>query len=256
MSDQTPDAIRDLAAGYALGALTPEEARAFEAAMVASPELAQEVAEYREVNALLAFSGTRPPQASVKERLLQQVSASKTVPLRTRSARGWLAPVFGLAAAAAAVLAFQLNQQVDALREQLSARNVKLAATEAKLARREVTLDALLTAETDLKVVQLTTTGDRPPGIQFFWNRRANLGVLHAFRLPPAPVGKVYQLWLMRDGKPIPSATFNSESDGHALVQAFALPAGGGFDAAAITVEPDGGSTTPTMPIVLIGTIQ
>jgi anti-sigma-K factor RskA len=242
-----------LAAGYALGALTPEETRAFETAMAASPDLAREVAEYREVNALLAYSATRPPQASVKERLLRQVSAAKTVPLRRPATRPWLVPALTVAAAAAAIVAVTLDRRVGALQHELDAREVRLAATEAKLERRETTLNTLLTAEADLEVVQLTTTGVRAPGIQFFWNKRANMGVLHAFRLPPVPAGKVYQLWLIRGGKPIPSTTFNSESDGHALVQAFSLPAGGEFEAAAITVEPEGGSTTPTMPIVLLG---
>jgi hypothetical protein len=38
------------------------------------------------------------------------------------------------------------------------------------------------------------------------------------------------------------------------LILTFALPAGG-MQAAAVTVEPEGGSTTPTMPIVLFGQV-
>lgn len=255
MTGPSPDAIRDLAAGYALGALTPEETRAFEAALAADPALAREVAEYREVNALLAWSDVRPPEPSVKERLLREVGAAKTVRFPAPASRRWLVPVLGLAAAAAAVLAVGRDQAARALKRELDAREVRLAAVEAKLARREETLNTLLTAEKELAVVQLATTGAQAPGIQFFWNRRSNMAVLHAFRLPPAPAGKVYQFWVLRDGKPIASATFNSEPDGHALVQAFALPAGGQFEAGAITIEPEGGSTTPTMPIVLFGKV-
>ena len=81
------------------------------------------------------------------------------------------------------------------------------------------------------------------------------MAVLHAFRLPPAPKGKTYQFWLLRGGKPLPSITFNADPDGRALVQAFSLPTGGGYEGAAITVEPEGGSTTPTLPIYLVGKV-
>ncbi len=253
MSAMIPDAIRDLAAGYALGALTPDETRAFEAAMKAAPELAAEVAEFREVNALLAHAQATAPSPALKARLADRIRRDKVVPLR--AGRSWLLPVVAVAAAASALWAVTLNQRLRTATDHLNSRDAKLAAVEAQLARKELTLNTLLTAESDLAVVQLTATGSQSPGIQFFWNRRSNMGVLHAFRLPPTPEGKVYQLWLLRDGTPYPSATFTSEADGHALVQAFALPGGGGFQAAAVTVEPVGGSTTPTMPILLVGKV-
>ena len=253
MSAMIPESIRELAAGYALGALTPEENRAFEAALAESPALAREVAEYREVNALLAHSAAHQPGAGVKDRLFQQIRRDKVIPIR--SPRTWLAPVLAVGLAAAAMLAVGLNRRVGALTEELNHRDVRIAAVQAQLANRERTLNTLLAAESDLTVLQLTTTGPQSPGIQFYWNRRSNTAVLHAFRLPPTPKGKVYQLWLLRDGKPYPSTTFNTGADGDALVEAFTLPGGGGFQAAAITVEPDGGSTTPTMPILLIGKV-
>ena len=57
----TPDdaSIRDLAAAYALGALSPEETRAFEAYLAGSPEARQDVAELRETAALLAVAGLK-----------------------------------------------------------------------------------------------------------------------------------------------------------------------------------------------------
>ncbi len=253
MSSTIPESIRELAAGYALGALTPAETAAFEAALARSPELAREVAEYREVNALLARGVAGEPSPLVKARMFQRIGQEKEVALRP--GRRWLAPVLGLTAAAAAVWGLSLDRRVRALTDQLGRRDVKLVAVEAQLSQRELTINTLLTAEADLKVVQLTTSGTGAPGIQFFWNRRSNMGVLHAFRLPQTAKGKVYQLWLIRGGKPYPSATFTAEYDGHALVQAFALPEGAGFEAVAVTIEPEGGSTTPTMPIVLLGKV-
>lgn len=253
MSATIPESIRELAAGYALGALAPEETRQFEAALAQSAELRSEVAEYREVNALLALHGTERPSAAVRERLLERVGRAKEVAFRPSAKGSFLMP---WALAASTVLAVGLGLRVRSLNRELEGSTASLAATAAKLARREETLDALLTAQFELTVVQLTTAGAQAPGIQFFWNRRSNQGVLHAFRLPPAAPGKVYQLWLIpRGGTPIPSRTFTSGADGHALVEAFQLPVDGGFETAAITVEPEGGSQTPTLPIYLIGKV-
>lgn len=248
-----PESIRELAAGYALGALTPEETRAFEKALAHSAELAHEVAEYREVNALLAHSAATRPGQEVKERLLQRIGRDKVVPLRPPRSR--LTPLLAIGLAAAALLAVGLGRRVQSLTDELGRRTLRLAATEAQLAKRELTLNTLLLAEADLTVVQLTATGAQAPGIQFYWNRRSNTAVLHAFRLPPAPKGKTYQFWVLRAGTPYPSITFNSDPDGHALVQAFSLPTGGGYEGAAITVEPEGGSTTPTLPIFMVGKV-
>lgn len=255
MSAIIPESIRELAAGYALGALTPEETKLFEEALGQSPELQRDVAEYREVNALLAAGRAGgAPAPSIKDRLMARVAETKVVSIAPPAKRTF--PWMATALAATTLLAIGLGGRARQLERDLTEKNAVLATTAAKLAKREETLNTLLTAEADLLVVHLTTTGAQAPGMQFYWNRRANRGVLHAFRLPPAGKGKAYQLWLIpKDGKPIPSVVFDSESDGHALVEAFQLQVEGGFDAAAITVEPASGSTTPTMPIVLVGRV-
>jgi anti-sigma-K factor RskA len=261
MSSTVPDSLRELAAGYALGALSAEEAQQFEAALARSPDLAREVAEYREVNALLATgAGTATPDPTLRDRLIARIRESKVVPLAPR--RPPIVPLLALGLAASAVLAAGLGLRVRSLGGQLRARDSALgvrdsvlAEREGKLAARERTLNTLLEAEADLAIAHLTTTGPNTPGIQLFWNRKASSAVLHAFRLPPAPAGRVYQLWFMRDGVPVPSQTFNSDPDGHALVQAFTVPEGGGFGAAAVTIEPEGGSPAPTTPVLLFGAI-
>lgn len=256
MSAIVPESVRDLAAGYSLGALTPEETREFEAALARFPELQRELADYRELTAVLATSAGASPSPALRQRLMERLGREKEgtlLPGATRSRLpGWILPV---ALAATTLLAVGLGLRGQRLDRQLAARTDSLAATAAKLARREATLDALLTAQFELTVVQLTTAGTEAPGIQFFWNRKTNQGVLHAFRLPPPAAGKVYQLWLIpRGGAPIPSETFTSAADGHALVEAFQLPVDG-FETAAITVEPAGGSQTPTLPIYLVGKV-
>jgi anti-sigma-K factor RskA len=263
MTPDTADSLRDLAPGYVLGALSPEEARTFEAALAGSPDLRREVAEYREVSALLSLRPGTAPAPELRERLLARVAAAKDARLhRARSVSG-VPGIAWLAIAASTVLAAGLGWQVirltgtvRGLETLIGDRDSVIAVREHKLAEREETLNTILTADRNLTVVHLGATGAEPVGIQFFWNRKHNRAIIHAFGLKPAQPGRVYQLWLMKDGKPIPSTTFNSEADGHALTLAFDVPAEGGYTAAAITEEPEGGSLQPTLPILLFGTVS
>lgn len=61
--------------------------------------------------------------------------------------------------------------------------------------------------------------------------------------------GEVYQLWVMRDGSPVPDGT-TGVTDGTLQIRTDAYRAG---DALALTVEPEGGSEQPTSePVVVL----
>jgi anti-sigma-K factor RskA len=251
MSTTSPDSLRELAAGYALGTLTADEAAQFEAAMAQSGALQRDVAEFREVNAMLASRERTAPDPALRGRLLSRIRDAKTATVPTTRRRG--APILSLALAATVLIAVAFGLRVRTLSDTVAQQDSVIAATEAALAERERTLNTLLLAESQLAIAHLVATGPDAPGIQLYVNRKSNTAVLHAFRLRPAPVGRIYQLWLMRDGVPVPSRTFNSDPDGHALVQAFSVPAGGGFSAAAVTLEPAGGSPAPTTAVLMFG---
>lgn len=248
MSDAPRDDLRDLAAGYTLGALSPEEARAFETALAGSPELRREVAEFREVNALLGAAETRAPADDLKQRLRERIRAGKVAPLPGPPApgrRSGAAIGLGIGMAASLLLAAGLYRQTRALNEALAEREQRLAA-------REATLNALL--EPAVQLTTLTATGEAPPVVQVFWNRANHSLVVHTFRLKPAPAGRAYQLWLLpKDGKPIASAVFDTEPGGHQLVQNISVPPDQPISGFALTVEPAGGSPQPTTTPIVFG---
>ena len=258
MSGEERQDLKELAAAYALGALGDAEARAFEAYLATSPEAQREVAEYREVNALLAESGAAGlavPSPDLRPRMLERIGKLKAVPLAPHRSLSWTP----WAAAAAIVLALGLGFNVVSLKRQLAEQQVAmdtlradLAARESRLAEREATLDAIL--EPGVTLTRLTSTAQPEPVIQLFWNRRSNRAITHAFALAPISAGRVYQLWFIpKGGAPIPSVTFTPESSGHALVQNIEVPAGLDLAAAAITNEPEGGSPQPTTPVLMVG---
>ena len=255
MSDAMPD-MRDLAPAYALGALEGEEKRAFEAALAASPELQRDVAEYRELNAVLAAGQAATPPADLRGRLLERVRGEKVVPLAAGKSptRPLFGILLGLGVAASTLLALGLGLRVRTLDRELASRDSVLALREESLSERERTLNAILEPGTELTV--LTTPGERPPGIQVFRDKLRNRLIIHAFRLTPAPSGRAYQLWILpKGGRPIPSRVFNSEVDGHALAEGIEIPENIVVEGFAITQEPAGGSPQPTSAILLYGKV-
>jgi anti-sigma-K factor RskA len=253
--------MKDLAAAYALGALDPAEARSFEAFLATSPEVRRDVAEFREVAALLATTteGAGPgPSSDLRERVLARVAKEKVVPLRPAAGRPNWVP---WAAAAAVLLAVGFGLQTISLRRQVADRDAAIAelrrdfgATQAELAAREATLNAIL--EPDVRLTTLTSTSTPAPVIQLFMNPKKKLALIHAFNLQPTESGRVYQLWFIpKGGKPIPSVTFNAEPTGHAMVQQVAIPEAPNLSVAAVTNEPAGGSPQPTTQPILVGAI-
>jgi anti-sigma-K factor RskA len=116
------------------------------------------------------------------------------------------------------------------------------------------TLDALTASE--VRVVNLTATGPRPPSAQMFWNQRSSRWTLFAHYLAPPAAGKTYQVWLVTTAnEKISAGTFTPDSTGHATLQADYALAGGpaSLQTVAVTLEPDGGVPQPTGPIILAG---
>ena len=257
MKTYTREELFDLAAAHAIGSTTAEEAAAIQAAMATSPELAAEVASFREVAATLARQQSMAPSPSVKTALLDRISASKVAsipvpsPEPVASASRWR-PI-GLVAAvtfAVAMGAWNVKLQNDVAERglQVDSLTQQLALASAEVTHRHSQLNTILEGEKDVYLVHMknidTVSG---PGVQFFWNQKQHRGLLHAFRLKPAPAGRSYQLWLLVDGKPVSASVFNSDAEGHALVANIQLPPSlDGVTDVLLTEEPAGGSPGPT----------
>jgi len=257
MSHPEQDTLQDLSAAYALGALSSEEARRFEAFLAGSPEAQREVAEYRDVAALLALGGPEAaPSADLRERVLSRIrgpsAGSPAAPRRPPAAWGALAA--GLVAAVGLGFGYVQLREARDLRAELGRTMQRLAATSELLTAREATLNAIF--EPGVRMFQLTASGDPDPLIQLFWDRERHRAIVHGYKLGSLPEGRAYQLWFIKDGAPVPSVTFKPEPTGHVKVEQIPVPADGEVSAAAVTVEPESGSTLPTSPIFLVGPLE
>lgn len=279
----TPDTWTEMAGAFALGTLDPDDRRAFEERLHVDPELQVLVAEYRE--ALGVVSDALPPAApphGLRSRILDRARSLRSPNASTiadrpeeteaslRSDRpidpnargtstGWR---FATAAAVLLSLglgawAMQLRERSAGLEQQVVTLTGELGQIRGELGQAEVDLaryDSIASAlvGTDLRFATLQAP-ETDPRMHLVFNPEQDVVLIAAVNLAPAPPGRIYQLWGIREGEdPVSLGTFDSGADNVAL-QALAVPADQEFDLSAVSEEPTGGSPQPTTTPFLAG---
>ncbi|HLW88639.1 MAG TPA: anti-sigma factor [Terriglobales bacterium] len=236
----------------ALGSLGGDERLALEEHLRECAACRRELESLRGDMALLSFStgGPKPPARS-RERLMAAI-AREPRGSAAPAKRWWmLAP--SLAVAALMLVIVLLMKQNSALRQQVARMDYDAAAQHVELRRaREVV--STLTASDAMRVTLVAAkTPPQPQGKAIYVRDRSNL-IFIASNMPAAPPEKAYELWLIpASGAPIPAGVFKPDAHGSATVVNPPLPGGVEAKAFAITIEPEAGSATPTMPIVMVG---
>jgi hypothetical protein len=101
----------------------------------------------------------------------------------------------------------------------------------------------------------LTLAGQDPApsaSAKVYWDIKSNRWVVSA-DLPPAPPGKTYQLWFVTHDAKISAGLISPDQNGHGYAVVRVPSNVTRLAAAAITLEPEGGSPQPTMPIYALG---
>ena len=229
----------DLKEAYALGALSEEERREVEEYLETHPELRTEVEDLRSVANLLAFSPREyEPSPKLRRDLMNRISSSPgATPAAgpsTRQSGFWR--LFGPGGLAAAVVLTLVATGMFTWNASLQEENQALQGE--LQGQRTYALEGTGAAqEVRGEVVRLG-------------NDRA---VLVADDLPSPPEGKTYEAWILRDDVPEPAGLFEPNETGSA-----AAPIEGsieGADVVAVTVEPSGGSSSPTDDPLITATI-
>lgn len=223
---------------------------------VARQRLIQQVArEKKIVSAPAAPAAATQPQAQIAQfgRSGSVLSIEDHPPKRRGIAV--LAGVGWAIAAALAVAATFLYQDGQSLRNNFTAQSAELQRLNTDAASAHQLMDAL----TDPKALRVTLTPKAQPakapigGITY--NPDKGALVFLASDLNPLQQYKAYELWVIpADGSaPIPAGTFHPDDRGNASVIMPDLPKGVPAKAFGVTIEPDGGSQTPTLPIIMAG---
>jgi anti-sigma-K factor RskA len=261
----THDEMVVLAPAYVLGALEPDERRAFESHLAECDRCVSEVRSLGRVTAGLAQTVPQvTPRAALRDRILQSVGArdarAAEPKVGARWALGnWLAYAASVAVATAAVLyAMNLRARVESLEGRLEVAQLRLAANDRLLVEmRQAAFEtqsamAVLTAA-DLTRVDLQGAPAAPLAAgRALWSRQSGM-VFAANNLPPLPAGKIYQVWLVASGPPISAGLVAPDEVGRGL-GFFRTPVDvTGPVTVAVTIEPEGGVPAPTGVFYLTG---
>jgi len=245
---------QDLAAEYAVDALDPESARAFEAMLATDPELKALADDLREAAAMLAYDAPRHlPPPELRERVLAGIraEAEASVPAPAlaspvaapRSGGSNLLP-WALAAGFAVTTA-SLWMERDALQKE--ATDLKREAFEL---RNGNALAKVQIATLSSKLDEYAKTS-----AVIVWDPAKQQGVLKLANLPRPAAGKDYQLWVI-DSKypqPVDGGVVPVNDSGIAQVSFTPKQPIRKANKFAISVEPMGGVPEPTGTIVFLG---
>jgi anti-sigma-K factor RskA len=245
---------------YAVGALDPGEERDLEAHLRSCAECQSELAAFRGDAALLALSavGPAPPQRARQRLVAAIASEPRKQPVWPEMILGtlrprWLAFVPMAAAVLLAIFSLMLWRVESKLQSRLDRTQAELQDTQEQLQKDEE-LVALLNSPESMRVTLVAAKSPPQPQVKTVYSPKMGRLLLVAGNLQSLPQNKVYELWLLptNGGAPMPAGTFRTDAQGNATMDHMMPEAGIAAKGFAITMEPEGGSATPTLPILMI----
>ena len=226
--------VHALSGAYAVDALDDIERAQFERHLVECAECRAEVDSLRAGAAMLAELEPVGPSPALRSRILAEVATVRPLPPQVLEVRPRRRRFPALVAAAAAVVAVGVGGGIvyDRLAEDTPRINV--SATE-----------RVLDAPDAERYVQRFNDGSRATVY-----RSVELGqaVIVTEGMADPGEGKVYELWLERDGEMIAAGFMPDGPDNTVLLSGDAASA----DGVGITVEPEGGSAEPNLDSAVV----
>lgn len=272
---------------FAMQLLSAAEAAEIARHVEHCPDCKQELGALQGDLALYAHTvDLHSPSPQARERLLKQVSREKKIvsiarlpatdvsprsgsssgsdrdslhehgEQQPRSVVGRLLPWAGWAIAAGlAVTAGNLYRERNGLRSAVTSDAGQLARLTADEAAARQLLDTMNDTTAMRVTLQKPQTAPVPQARATYVANKGAL-IFTASNMEPLLQSKVYELWLIpADGRdPIAAGTFHPDARGNASLIMPKLPAGIEAKAFGVTVEEEGGATTPTLPIIMVGT--
>lgn len=243
--------VEDLIALYALDALDADDRARVERQLATDARARALLDELRTaVDQLNASAGEVEPPTRVKQRLMARVDADlASRDMIARKSSAWehlmrmLFPITAALAVTSILIAIGLGLWAASLQRQLAQAQQELA----------------LLQSPGLRVVSLPVAENAPTAAQITFLAAPGevTGLLTVSGLTPLAPNQTYQFWLLRGGQPVPAGTFSVDAKGAGKLLVHAADRIGVFDQAGVTIEPAGGSETPTLSaLVAIGSIQ
>ena len=237
----------------ALGALEGTEREQLELHLESCAACRNELAQLRRDAGLLALSSaTQRPSEAARKQFLHAIAAEPRRIRKSSKVRWWSR---GAVATTAALLVSTglLWRNNTQLTQALKSAEDELRSTQAELKSKEQ-LVSMLTAPDTVQMLLTNAPAVKQPQARVVYHKNTGRLLLLANNLSPIPQDKTYELWLLPEdgGAPVPAGLFKPDAEGYSTLVNENLKPGVAPKAFAVTIEPVAGSSTPTMPIVLV----
>lgn len=234
---------------YVFGTLTEEENQQVQQMASQHPDVKEEIDAIEK--AVINLSQSVAPHLSAKnyEKIRQRLlDKHKVIDMKPSSSGGYL----GWAASFALLLGagfmyFQMNSSKTELLDKNKELQNSVTVLDAKKKATESLLDVI--RDENNTVVALAGQAVAPQSYaKAYYNKQTNEVYIDAAGLPEPPKGKVYQIWALKL-QPVltPTSIGLLENFTAEETRIFKVQNATGAEAFGITLEPDGGSASPTM---------
>ncbi|TYB77135.1 anti-sigma factor [Bizionia myxarmorum] len=249
---------------YIAGSLSDAENKAVYDKLLTNPDLLDEVLKIEaaivQLTAAASPSDTQHLFKAVKTKLgLDDKHETKVVPLHEPKTN-WLA-YSGWAASIvlAGGLIYLLNQQnalktnIQTVKTELQEKTIDNTLLEERITTATANLteaQKLLSVIRDKNIVSIPLSGQAVSPEAYatvYWDKNANNIYLDVQGLPEPPAGKVYQVWSLTLNPLAPTSLGTIDDFANNETKIFTIENANASEAFGITLEPEGGSTSPTM---------
>ncbi|MDT0648835.1 anti-sigma factor [Autumnicola edwardsiae] len=247
---------------YVYGALSKSESAEVTRMLKKHPEMRAEVEEIEE--ALMKLSEAAAPSnrefllAPLKEKISQR---SRNIPVRNKRTNwsallGWAASILLLVGL---FLMFKNNSELKESLQALQAENAQIESEIAEARNDAAKSRELLSTLRDRNILKVPLEGQEIAPEAYataYYDDEKDLTLIDAQNLPEPPRGMVYQVWSLKMSPLVPSSLgllddFEEDED-----KIFVLDNPNISEGFGITLEPAGGSETPTMEMLYsLGTV-
>lgn len=259
---------------YVLDALTPEERQEVAMNIATYPELADEVKGIEEGMLSFAKAGAQEPPFYLKEQVWdaivqensklqvpaqQKENASNVRPLPAQPVQrsSWQRAAIWAAFLVSALTNFILLSQRNKIKEEQVAMQSRMDSLNQQQQILAQTISGYskereMLADTSMQaVVMKTMQPGHPMAATVYWSKGKGDAYLAIQKLPMPPTGKQYQMWVIQDGKPVSMGVIANDMVEKGMVTKLPMQVTSG-QAFAISLEKEGGTSTPTMEQVQV----
>jgi len=251
---------KEMIPAHALSALDWADDRAITDHLTQCVECRDELNEWQQTAAVMALSASpAEPSPLVRQQILSQIRSErddsivpKIVPFKSPQKNIWSS--FGSLGAIAAVVVFALLvgylflvwRENRAMRQEL-----QTLRQENQRIQDDLRMVKWL-QRPGTKLMELNGTASAPGAFAKVALDQSGHAMVMTSGLPAPPAGKEYQLWyIVADKPPMRGKTFSTDSHGKGMLEDQLPDVALKSAAFAVTLEPQGGSDSPTMPMYL-----